>query len=88
MSRPAWLRGHLAPTPAPDDRDTWNGKPLEERAAVHEEIHWRIYDQRNGVLLSFGSTNVLDVVVQDALAVQRDHPDARLRVVQLDGPVY
>lgn len=87
MSLPAWIRDRLSSAPDGPE-DTWEGQPLPPRNVTHTEIHWRTYDQRTGALLSFGSTNVLDVIVRDALAVQRAHPRARLHVVQLDGPAH
>ncbi|AYF78314.1 hypothetical protein D7D52_35850 [Nocardia yunnanensis] len=69
-------------------RDIWKGKILPARNAVQADIHYRIYDAVTGDLLGFGTTNLLDVVVQDALRTQREHPGAALNVVQADGPAW
>jgi hypothetical protein len=68
--------------------DTWNGAVLPERSPVATPtIHYRIYDQ-GGRLLSFNSTNSLDAIAADVLQTQREHPNARLRIQQVDGPAY
>ncbi|MDK1473636.1 hypothetical protein QNO07_09410 [Streptomyces sp. 549] len=68
--------------------DTWNGKPLPvRRQAITPEIHYRIHDQ-TGQLLSFNSTNSLDMLAADVLHTQRAHPTARLRITTYDGPAY
>jgi len=68
--------------------DTWNGRALPTRNPVHEDIHFRVYDQRTGQLLSFGSSNVLGAVAADILRTRDEHPNAVLQVIQYDGPAY
>jgi hypothetical protein len=87
------LKGHLVPLPAwitsrLSNADIWNGSPLPQRNPVHQDTHYRIYDRRNGQLLSFGTTNVLDVVATDILRTSKEHPNAAVHVVQVDGPAY
>jgi hypothetical protein len=70
-------------------QDIWNGQPLPDRKRVSkplaEQIHYRLYDQ-NGQLLSFNSTNSLASLAADIATTAREHPNARLNVVQYDGP--
>ncbi|MFF3928241.1 hypothetical protein [Streptomyces hirsutus] len=70
--------------------DVWNGQPLPERRPINRplagEIHYRLYDQRTGRLLSFNSTNSLASLVADIATTAREHPDARINAVQYDGP--
>ncbi|WP_280407496.1 hypothetical protein [Nocardia brasiliensis] len=68
--------------------DIWNGKTLPVRNLINNEIHYRIYDSATGALLSFGTTNLLDVVLGDAMTVQADHPGVRLFVAQVDGAAW
>lgn len=68
--------------------DLWNGKPLPDRLQTYTEIHYRLYDRRNGDLLSFGSTNSIDALVTDILRTQKENPTARLFAVEYDGPAY
>lgn len=70
--------------------DVWNGQPLLDRNRISkplaEQIHYRLYDQ-TGRLLSFNSTNSLGSLVADIENTAREHPAARIRAVQYDGPV-
>jgi hypothetical protein len=68
--------------------DIWNGKPLPERDLEYTTIHYRLYDDRTGQLLSFNSTNSVDAIVTDVLRTQKENPDARLRAIEYDGPAY
>lgn len=72
--------------------DTWKGKPLFDRVPLSDvDLHFRIYNDATGELLSFGSNGgpgSLNGVVQEVLRVQKEHPEARLYVEQFDGPVY
>lgn len=68
--------------------DMWNGKPLPERSRKYTDIHYRLYDDRTGDLLSFNTTNSIDCIVTDILRTQKEHPTARLRAVEYDGPAY
>lgn len=69
--------------------DAWHGRPLATRKQItqplHGQIHYRLYDQ-TGQLLSFNSTNSLDSLVADIEMTVREHPYARIRVAQFDGP--
>lgn len=69
--------------------DVWNGKPLPARNRISrplaEQIHYRLYDH-TGRLLSFNSTNSLASLVADITTTAREHPAARIRAVQYDGP--
>lgn len=84
MPLPAWMQSRQAP-----QGDTWNGQTLRPRtritAPLPDQIHYRIYDQ-NGRLLSFNSTNSLGSLAADIATTAREHPTARLNVVQYDGP--
>jgi hypothetical protein len=70
--------------------DVWNDQPLSNRHPISrplvEEIHYRLYDQRTGRLLSFNSTNSLASLVADVATTARENPDARIAAVQYDGP--
>ncbi|MFJ2909328.1 hypothetical protein ACIO8F_07810 [Streptomyces sp. NPDC087228] len=72
--------------------DTWNGKTLVDRKPTSDvEIHYRIYNQATGELLSFGTNGgpgSLNGIVQEALRVQTENPGVRLYTAQFDGPVY
>lgn len=72
--------------------DTWKGKALVVRRPVSDvDLHYRIYNDATGELLSFGTNGgpgSLNGVAQDVLRVQAAHPDVRLYVEQFDGPVY
>ncbi|MFB8384965.1 hypothetical protein [Streptomyces rubiginosohelvolus] len=72
--------------------DMWKGKALFDRAPVSDvELHFRIYNDATGELLSFGSNSgpgSLNAIVQESLRLQKEHPDVRLHVEQFDGPVY
>ena len=72
--------------------DLWNGKPLPERRAVRkplaDQIHYRLYDQRTRTLLSFNSTNSLGSLVADVAFTAREHPTAKIGIVQYDGPAH
>lgn len=68
--------------------DIWNGKPLPDRRPINDDIHYRLYDQRTGVLLSFGTTNSFDAVVTDILRTQQEHPTTRIVGRRVDGPAY
>ncbi|GHH87835.1 hypothetical protein [Streptomyces capitiformicae] len=72
--------------------DIWNGKELPSRNSVHEplseDIHYRLYDQNTGRLLSFNSTNSLGAVAGDIADTQREHPAAKVVFVRYDGPAY
>ncbi|WP_067574448.1 hypothetical protein [Nocardia acidivorans] len=69
-------------------RDVWQGKILADRAPVQADIHYRIYDALTGDLLSFGSTNTLDVVATDVLRTQTEHPGIALHTIRTDGPAW
>jgi hypothetical protein len=84
MPLPTWMPN----TGTTEQADTWNGKQLTVRAPVHQDIHYRIYNRRDGALLSFGTTNMLDAVATDILRTRTEHPHAILNVVQVDGPAY
>lgn len=84
MPLPTWM--HNPGTT--EQADTWHGEQLPTREPVHQDIHYRIYDRRDGALLSFGTTNVLDAVATDILRTRTEHPHATLNVVQVDGPAY
>jgi hypothetical protein len=68
--------------------DIWKGRPLPERGLEFTEIHYRLYDQRTGALLSFNSTNSIDSLVTDVLRTSRENPDAQIYAVEYDGPAY
>lgn len=68
--------------------DVWNGKALPDRNVTHTNINYRLYDRRDGRLLSFNSTNSLGSLVDDVLRTQREHPDAQVEAVEYDGPAY
>lgn len=94
MSRPDWLyRPDRRPTqqPAPQpttNPDVYNGKALPHRDRVMEDIHFRIYNGRTGELLTFGTTNVLQVVCDIYAEEKAAHPDTWLQIRWLDGPSY
>jgi hypothetical protein len=68
--------------------DIWNGKPLPERRVTYTNINYRLYDARTDKLLSFNSTNSLQGLVIDVLRTQQEHPNAKITVVEYDGPAY
>ncbi|NGN63142.1 hypothetical protein G5C51_04370 [Streptomyces sp. A7024] len=68
--------------------DMYNGRPLPERSPVLEDIHYRLYDQRTGAVLSINTTNCLDVLVKDVIDTCARHPEAELVAVQYDGPAW
>lgn len=72
--------------------DLWNGEPLPDRRPVRkplaDQIHYRLYDQRTRTLLSFNSTNSLASLVADVTITAREHPTAKISVVQYDGPAH
>ncbi|MDX3343412.1 hypothetical protein PV409_36245 [Streptomyces sp. ME02-6979.5a] len=72
--------------------DTWKGKTLADRNPVSDiELHYRIYNDTTGELLSFGTNSgpsSLNGIAQDVLRTQAAHPTVRLYVEQFDGPVY
>ncbi|MGY0062828.1 hypothetical protein ACWY4P_40885 [Streptomyces sp. LZ34] len=72
--------------------DLWNGQPLPERNPVRkplaDQIHYRLYDQRTRALISFNSTNSLASLVADVAITAREHPTAKISVVQYDGPAH
>jgi hypothetical protein len=81
----AHFRGRRPAAPEPD---MWEGKALPERGTVLEDIHFRIYHGRTGELLSFGTSNVLQVVAEEFAQTKAAHPDTWLRIVSVDGPSY
>jgi hypothetical protein len=91
MPLPAWMRLGRTNAPAPV-LDVWNGEQLPARTIVTDaDLHYRIYDQRTGVLLSFGSNGgpgSLNGIALDVLRIQEEHPMAVLYVEQFDGPAY
>ena len=72
--------------------DVWEGRSLQARSVVSDvDLHYRIYSQATGEVLSFGSNGgpgSLNGIVQDALRTQAEHPGVRLYVEQFDGPAY
>ncbi len=68
--------------------DIWNGKPLPDRGREFTNIHYRLYDQRTGALLSFNSTNSIDSLVTDVLRTRAENPTARIVAVEYDGPAW
>ncbi|WP_458089458.1 hypothetical protein [Streptomyces malaysiensis] len=72
--------------------DLWNGQPLPDRRPVRkpltDQIHYRLYDHRTRTLLSFNSTNSLASLVADVAITAREHPTAKISVVQYDGPAH
>lgn len=87
MPSPAWMKGR--PTAEGANRpDVWNGTELPDRNVIHTNINYRLYDRRNGALLSFNSTNSLDCLVTDVLRTRDEHPTAQIVAVEYDGPAY
>ncbi|MGW1950257.1 hypothetical protein ACWCRC_38885 [Streptomyces sp. NPDC001940] len=68
--------------------DVWKGKRLPDRNVTHTNINYRLYDGRDGRLLSFNSTNSIDSLVTDVLRTQQEHIDAQIVAVEYDGPAY
>lgn len=73
-------------------QDVWNGTTLPTRRPVSkplpDQIHYRLYDQNTRRLLSFNTTNSLASLVADITNTAREHPAARIDVIQYDGPAY
>lgn len=92
MSRPDWAYGpngllnrRRQQEPAPD---VWDGKALPNRNRVMEDIHYRIYNGRTGELITFGTSNSLQVVCDIFAEEKANHPDTWLAIRWLDGPSY
>ncbi|MDT0493653.1 hypothetical protein RM717_24440 [Streptomyces griseus] len=68
--------------------DIWKGRPLPDCGLAYTDLHYRLYDERTGQVLSINSTNSLAAVAADVLRTQREHPDAVVVAVEYDGPAW
>ncbi|MFF9691000.1 hypothetical protein [Streptomyces sp. NPDC014623] len=68
--------------------DIWKGRPLPDRGPAYTDLHYRLYDERTGQVLSINSTNSLADVAADVLRTQRENPGAVVVAVEYDGPAW